>query len=49
MAQRITIMLDDDLVKKLRLKQSQIIQKSSSSASFSHVVNESLRACLKTK
>ncbi|MHA7647983.1 hypothetical protein [Nitrosopumilus sp. S4] len=49
MAERITIMLDDDLVKKLRLKQSQIIQKSSSNVSFSRVVNESLRICLKMK
>ncbi|MCV0393064.1 MAG: hypothetical protein K5790_07220 [Nitrosopumilus sp.] len=49
MVERITIMLDDDLLKKLRLKQSQIIQKSLSSVSFSRVVNDSLRTCLKIK
>ena len=47
MSQRITIVLDDDLVKKLREKQSSLIKKSSTSISFSRVVNETLRKGIK--
>ena len=47
MAKRITIMLDDDLDKKLRLIQAKAIQNTSSSVSFSNVLNETIRANLK--
>jgi len=36
-------MLDDDLIKKLRVKQAKLIEKSTKSVSFSRVVNELLR------
>jgi predicted transcriptional regulator len=47
MGKRITIMLDDDLDKKLRLIQAKAIQNTSSSVSFSTVLNETLRNYLK--
>ena len=47
MAKRITIMIDDDLDKKLRLIQAKEITKTSSSISYSQVVNEMLRKQLK--
>ena len=47
MAKRITIMLDDDLDKKLRLIQAKAIQSTASSVSFSTVLNETLRNSLK--
>ena len=47
MARRITIVLDDNLVKKLREKQSKLIKESTSSVSFSGVVNEYVRQGLK--
>lgn len=47
MAKRITIMLDDDLDRKLRLLQSKKIRDTSKSASFSHVINGVLRKTLK--
>jgi len=43
MSKRITIVLDDDLVKKLRERQSYLIKKSSKSVSFSRVINDMLR------
>lgn len=43
MGKRITIVLDDDLVKKLREKQARLIKESVKSVSFSKVVNEMLR------
>jgi hypothetical protein len=49
MSKRITIVLQDDLIKKLRMKQSKMIQNSSGSVSFSSVVNDLLKNCLKTK
>ncbi|MDH3340754.1 MAG: hypothetical protein OEL84_05660 [Nitrosopumilus sp.] len=42
MAQRITVLLQDEIVKKLRLKQAKMIQDSSESISFSYVINEQL-------
>ena len=39
---RITIMLDEDLAKKLRLLQSKLIQERKKSVSFSRVVNDVL-------
>lgn len=47
MAKRITIMLDEDLDKKLRLRQAKQIQKSTKSVSFSQVLNNILREGLK--
>ena len=47
MARRVTIMLDDDLAKKLREKQSKLIKESTSSVSFSRVLNETIRKGLK--
>jgi hypothetical protein len=47
MAKRITIVLDDQLVKKLRIIQSKKISKSKKSVSFSSVINEELRKAIK--
>jgi len=43
MSRRMTIMLDDDLVKKLRVRQAKLIQKNIESVSYSKVVNFYLR------
>ncbi len=47
MAKRITVVLDDEVVKKLRNIQSKKISKSKKSVSFSSVINEELRKALK--
>lgn len=47
MAKRVTIMLDDDLDKKLRFKQAKQIQHEQASVSFSQVLNDTLRKQLK--
>ncbi len=47
MSKRITVVLDDQLVKKLRNIQSMKIRKSKKSVSFSSVINEELRKSLK--
>lgn len=47
MSKRITIMLDDDLDKKLRLKQAKMIQNTNGTYSFSKMLNEVLRKALK--
>jgi len=47
MSKRITISLDDVLIKKLHEKQAKLIKKSAESISFSRVVNETLRKNLK--
>jgi len=47
LAKRITIMLDDDLLKKLHEIQAKQIKQSTQSVSFSHVLNEVLRKSLK--
>ena len=44
---RVTIMIDDDLDKKLRLRQAKMIQQEQSSYSYSRVVNDTLRKALK--
>ncbi len=44
---RITVMMDDDLDKKIRLCQAKIIQNTHSSKSYSRVVNELLEKHLK--
>ena len=47
MPKRTTIVMDDELVKKLRSIQSKKIAKSKGSISFSSIVNDELRKSLK--
>jgi len=47
MSKRVTIVLDDVLVKKLRIIQSKKISKLIKHISFSSVINEELRKYLK--
>ena len=47
MGKRITIVLDDDLVKKLREKQAKLIKQSQKAISFSRVINQILHKSLK--
>jgi len=47
MGKRVTIMIDEDLDKKLRLRQAKLIQQQQSSHSYSRVLNETLRKVLK--
>ena len=47
MSKRVTIVLDDDLVKKLRTIQAKKLTKSKESVSFSSVINDELRKSLK--
>ena len=47
MAKRLSIMLDEDLNKKLRLKQAKMLKKSKKGISFSAVLNDTLRESLK--
>jgi len=47
MGKRITIILDDDLIKKLHEIQAKKIKQSTKSVSFSRVLNEVLRKGLK--
>ena len=47
MTQNITIVLDDDLVKKLKDIQANLIKESQKSVSFSSVVNDVVRKRLK--
>jgi len=46
MGKRITILLDDDLIKKLREKQAKQIKESPESVSFSSVINQIIRKSL---
>lgn len=46
-SKRITIMLDDDLVAKLRKLQSEMIKNSENSVSFSRVLNQVVREAMK--
>ncbi len=46
-AKRITIMLDEDIDKKLRSLQAKAIQSTNSSVSYSKVINETIRKKLK--
>jgi hypothetical protein len=43
MSKRITVMLDDENLKKLYTKQAAAIKKSTKSVSLSRVINDSLR------
>ena len=47
MSKRVTIVLEDKLVKKLRERQSKLIKVSTKSISFSRVMNEAIRKGLK--
>jgi len=47
MGKRVTIMIDDDLDKKLHLIQAKAIQSTTSSVSFSQILNETLRKHIK--
>jgi len=47
MSKRVTIMIDDDLDKKLRLRQAKMIQQEQTSYSYSRVLNETLRKVLR--
>lgn len=47
MSKRVTIVIDDDLDKKLRIRQAKIIQQENGSCSYSRVLNEILRKGLK--
>jgi len=47
MGKKITIMLEDDLLKKLHEIQGKKIKESKAFVSFSHVINEVLRKSLK--
>ncbi len=47
MPKRITVVFDDELVKKLRIIQSKKISKSKKSVSFSSVINDELRKVVK--
>lgn len=47
MLRRITIMLDDDLQKKLRDRQAKLIKQGNKSVSFSQVINQTLSEAVK--
>ena len=47
MSRRVTIMIDEDLDKKIRLRQAKLIQQEQSLYSYSKVLNEALRKALK--
>lgn len=47
MSKRVTIMIDDDLDKKIRMRQAKLIQTEQASYSYSKVLNETLRKVLK--
>ena len=46
MSQKVTIVIDGDLFKKLREKQGKEIQKKLKRVSFSKIVNYTLRKCI---
>jgi len=47
MAVRITIMLDEELLKKLRIKQAKMLKTQNKSISLSRVINDYLRDAIK--
>jgi len=47
MSKRVTIMIDDDLDKKLRIIQAKAIQNTTSSVSYSSVINQIVRKNIK--
>ncbi|AJM92968.1 MULTISPECIES: hypothetical protein [Nitrosopumilus] len=46
MAKRVTVMIDDDLDKKIRMLQAKKIRDTEKSVSFSAVINDCLRKAL---
>ena len=46
MSKRITIMIDDDIDKKLRQRQARMIQQTSETYSYSKTINDILRKSL---
>ncbi len=46
-SKRVTIMIDEDLYKKLRLRQAKMIVQNQSSYGYSRVLNDVLRKSLK--
>ena len=49
MKQRVSIMLDEDIVKRLRKKQGDAIGKLKKSVTFSGIINQCLEYCLKNE
>jgi len=47
MSKRVTIVIDEDLDKKLRHRQANVIRQTEASCSYSQVLNECLRKVLK--
>jgi len=47
MSKRVTIVIDEDLDKKIRLRQAKLIQQDHSTHSYSGVMNETLRKVLR--
>jgi len=47
MSKRVTIVIDDIILMKLRRKQAQLIKESTKSVSLSRVLNDTLRKCIK--
>ena len=47
MARRVTIVMDEDIIKKLHERQAKQIKESAKSISFSRVVNETIRKHIK--
>lgn len=47
MGHRITVMVDDENFKKLRILQSKLLKQTDSSVSFSRVLNDTISNCLK--
>ncbi|WP_420545735.1 hypothetical protein [Nitrosopumilus sp.] len=47
MARRVTIVMDEDIIKKLHERQARQIKESAKSISFSSVVNEAIRKQIK--
>ena len=47
MLRRITIMIDDKILKKLRIKQAKLLKIENGSVSLSRVINDSLNESLK--
>ncbi len=46
MRRRVTIVIDEDIDKKLRLRQAKIIQQEQAACSYSRVLNEALHKIL---
>jgi hypothetical protein len=46
-ARRVTIMISDDLDKKVRMRQAKLIQQDQSNHSYSSVINEAVKKSLK--